>query len=126
MRNECSYNLLLTQRPKTNLGETLGKNFLNRLVEHAQELAKSVTEMSSKIQVSKNNNETINDSLHDNRWREAIDEKLSNLDSHQTWTYISLPIGQKIISSKRVFKVKYHPNNLIERYKRYLVTQSFF
>lgn len=63
--------------------------------------------------------------FHKNRGPKAIDEELWNLDSYQTWTYTSLLIGQKAISNKWVFKVKYYPDNLIKKYKEYLVTQSF-
>ena len=47
------------------------------------------------------------------------------MDSHQTWTYILLPEGRKAIGCKWVFKVKYHPDGSIERYKARLVAQGF-
>ena len=46
--------------------------------------AKSVTEINSKIQEPKTYDEPINNPIYENRWRKAIDEKLWNLNSHQT------------------------------------------
>lgn len=68
---------LWNSKPKTNLGGILGENPLgNWLVRPAHEFAKSVTEISSKVQELKTYDEAINDSIHGNRWREAIDEEL--------------------------------------------------
>lgn len=47
------------------------------------------------------------------------------MDLYQTWTYTLLPIGQKAISCKWVFRVKYYLDGLIERYKARLVAQRF-
>ena len=70
-------------------------------------------------------NEAVNDPIHGNRWREAVDEELWNLDAHQTWCYTPLPDNRKVIGFKWVFKVKYHPDGSIERYKARLVAQGF-
>ena len=91
------------------------------LVRPAQEFAKSVTETSSKVREPKTYDKAINDPISGNRWREAIDEELWNLDSHQTWSYTALPSGRKAIGCKWVFRVKYHPDGSIERYKARLV-----
>ena len=71
-------------KPRTDLGGTSGKNPIDELVRPVRELAKSVTETSSKVREPKTYDEAINNSVHGNRWREAINEKLWNLDSHQT------------------------------------------
>ena len=90
-----------------------------------QEFAKSVTETSNKVQESKTYDETINDPIHGNKWRKAVDEELWNLDTHQTWCYTPLPNNRKAISCKWVFKVKYKLDDSIERYKVRLVAQGF-
>lgn len=46
--------------------------------------AKSVCETNSKAREPKIYNEVIDNSIHRNRWRKAIDKKLWNLHSHQT------------------------------------------
>ena len=67
---------------RTDLGETLGKNPLDRLVKPMQELAKSITETSSKVCETKTYDETINDPINRNKWQETIDEEFWNLNSH--------------------------------------------
>ena len=121
IRIHPSHNLKL----RTDLGGTSSKNPANGLVRPAQELTKSMTETNSKVQEPKTYDEAINNPIHENRWREAIDEELWNLNSYQTWNYTFLPSSQKMISCKWVFKVKYHPDGSIERYKTRLVAQGF-
>ena len=71
-------------KPKTDLGGISGKTPLgDRLVRPAYKFAKWVTETSSKVHEPKTYNEAINDPIHGNRWREAVDEELWNLDTHQ-------------------------------------------
>lgn len=45
-------------------------------------VAKSVTEISNKIHEPKTYNDAINDLIHDNRWRKAVDKELWNLDTY--------------------------------------------
>ena len=54
-------------KPRTNLGETSGKNLANRLVRPARELAKSLTETSSKVREPWTYDKAINDPVHGNR-----------------------------------------------------------
>ena len=85
MRTEGPQDRLVTQTQRTDLGETTGKNPSDRLVRPAQlKFAKSVTETSNKVREPKTYDETINNPIHGNRWKEVIDEELWNLDSHQT------------------------------------------
>lgn len=63
--------------PKTDLGWTLDKNFLgDRLLKLVNKFAKSVTETSSKVHEPKTYNEAINNPIHGNKWRKAIDKEL--------------------------------------------------
>ena len=71
-------------KSRIDLGKTLGKNPTDRLIRPAQELAKSVSETSSKVRELKTYDEAINNLVHGKRWREAINEVLWNLDSYQT------------------------------------------
>ena len=108
MRTEGSHDPPV-QKLRTDRGGISGKNPSDGLVRPARKLAKSVTETNSKVREPKTYNEAINNPIHGNRWREAINEELWSLDSHQTWFYPPLPPNQKAIGYKWVFKVKHHP-----------------
>lgn len=71
---ESSHNLLV-QRPRTNLGDILGKNvLLNKWVRPMYKLAKLVTETNGKVQEPKNYDEVIDNLIHENRWQKIINE----------------------------------------------------
>lgn len=91
----------LDPKQKIDLGRILGKNLLReRLKRSMYEFVKSVIEASSNVKESKTYDKTINDPIYDNRWQKAINEKLWNLDSYQTWIYTFLPARQKAIGNK--------------------------
>lgn len=50
---------------------------------------------------------------------------MQNLENQQSWEYDKLPLGQKAIGLKWVFKVKYHPDGSVARFKARLVAQRF-
>lgn len=48
---------------------------------------------------------------------EIIEDKLQNLEDYYIWKYIKLPLKYKTINLKYVFKVKYHINKIVARFK---------
>lgn len=90
MRRNRSHNPTV---PRTDLDTSLG-------VKIACKLAKSLTEISSKVHKPKTYNEAIDNSIYGNRWREIIDKKLWKLDLHQAWYYEELPSKRKVIGYK--------------------------
>lgn len=89
------------------------------------EQAMSITESNSKIHKPGLYDKAVNDPIHGRRWQEAIKDELQNLENHHTWEYEELPLGRKAIGSKWVFKVQYHPDRSVARFKARLVAQGF-
>ena len=52
-------------------------------------------------------------------------EELQNLENYLTWKYNELLPRWKAIKSKWLFKVKYHPNRSVAKFKARLVAQGF-
>ena len=61
----------------------------------------------------------------DPNWQKAMDEELSALQLNQTWTLTSLPVGQKSIGCKWVYKLKYNSDGSVDRYKACLVANGY-
>ena len=85
----------------------------------------SISEASSKIHKPTSYKEAISDPIHGRQWKDAVEEKLYNLESHHTWEFEELPQSRKPIRSKWVFRVKYNPDGSVARFKARLVAQGF-
>lgn len=68
---------------------------------------------------------TFKQAVQDKNWREAMKREIHALESNGTWTLEDLPKGKRAIDSKWVYKIKYKPNEEIERYKARLVAKGF-
>lgn len=67
MNAKSLYNLLITQRPETNLDKILGQKLLKGLVRPMSEFVKSVTKTNNKLHNPKTYNEIINNHVYENR-----------------------------------------------------------
>lgn len=54
-----------------------------------------------------------------------MDTELHALEDNYTWSVVDLPAGKIPIRSKSVYKIKYHVNGSIERYKTRLVSKWY-
>ena len=54
-----------------------------------------------------------------------MDEEYVALMKNKTWDLVELPPNRSAIGSKWVYRVKYHPNGSITKYKARLVAQGF-
>ena len=59
------------------------------------------------------------------KWMKAAQEEMDSLLEHDTWSLMKPPLGQKVIGSKWVFKIKHDGNGHAERYKCRLVAQGY-
>lgn len=58
-------------------------------------------------------------------WQAAMDEEIKSLSDNNTWYLTDLPEGRRAIANKWVYKVKYHANGDVDRYKARLVVKGF-
>ena len=58
-------------------------------------------------------------------WVKATVDKITKLQTLNTWKVVDLPTGKHPIGSRWVFTLKYTPTGLIDRYKARLVAQGF-
>ncbi|KAL4283202.1 hypothetical protein GQ457_16G007940 [Hibiscus cannabinus] len=58
-------------------------------------------------------------------WRDAMTEELQAMESHHTWSVVSLPPGKQAIDCKWVYRIKRKADGSIDRYKARLVAKGF-
>ena len=58
-------------------------------------------------------------------WKEGIQQELDALHSKNTWSVVPIPVGQNIVGSKWVFKLKHDADGNINRHKARLVAQGY-
>uniref|UniRef100_A0A2N9EIP0 Reverse transcriptase Ty1/copia-type domain-containing protein n=1 Tax=Fagus sylvatica TaxID=28930 RepID=A0A2N9EIP0_FAGSY len=68
---------------------------------------------------------TYSQAVRDPRWREAMSKEITAFEHNNTWTLEPLPPGKKPIGCKWIYKVKYHSNGTIKRFKACLVAKGY-
>jgi len=58
-------------------------------------------------------------------WTQAMHQELTALEQNGTWVLTSLPLGQRALTSKWVYKIKFKPDGTVARYKARLVIRGF-
>ena len=71
---------------------------------------------------------TMNEALSSecaNEWKAAADSEYKSLIDNETWDLVELPLQQKPIGFKWVFKVKHASDGTVERFKARLVAKGY-
>jgi len=66
----------------------------------------------------------FHEAIKDPKRREARAKEIEALELNHTWSIVDLPPSRKPISCKWVYKMKYHSDGSIERYKARLVIRG--
>ncbi|GKD16384.1 putative RNA-directed DNA polymerase, partial [Tanacetum coccineum] len=74
---------------------------------------------------SGNEPKNFNQVARDKRWKEAMKKEIRALEENDTWMLVDLPNGKRAVDSKWVYKIKYKPNGVVERFKSRLVAKGF-
>lgn len=61
------------------------------------------------------------EAMKDPLWQQAMRLEIQALEDNHTWVVTPLPPGKKAIPCKWIFRIKYHSDGFIERYKARLV-----
>ncbi len=70
--------------------------------------------------------DTFEEAFQKLEWTKAMEEEIAALEQNQTWELVPKPEDVTPISCKWVYKIKHHPDGLIERHKARLVARGFF
>lgn len=60
-----------------------------------------------------------------NEWQKTMQSEYDSLLKNQRWILVEKPKNQRVIDNKCVYKIKRHPNGMIERYKARVVARGF-
>ncbi|GJZ26249.1 cysteine-rich receptor-like protein kinase 8 [Tanacetum coccineum] len=85
----------------------------------------SVLQQIKSISILDNLPKSYSQTAKDLRWIDAMNEELKALEENKTWTLTLLPPNKKAIGYKWVYKIKFHSDGTVERYKARLVAQGF-
>nr|GEX78424.1 hypothetical protein [Tanacetum cinerariifolium]GEX78428.1 hypothetical protein [Tanacetum cinerariifolium] len=65
--------------------------------------------------------QTFKEAIKDEKRRSSMQKEIQALENNGTWIVTTHPVGKKVIGSKWVYKIKYHLDGSVERYKARLV-----
>ena len=61
----------------------------------------------------------------DEKWIQTMNEEIQSIKKNNTWELTTLPIRNKHIGVKWVYKTKYKPNSKVDLFKARLVAKGY-
>ena len=58
-------------------------------------------------------------------WQETVNDEINSIMQNHTWELVNLPLGNKPIGCKWIFKRKLQTNGTIDKYKTRLVAKGY-
>lgn len=63
--------------------------------------------------------------LHSKQWFQACKEEFDSHIKNETWEYVKLPKGRKLVDSRWTFQLKLNPDGSVKRFKARFVCKGF-
>ncbi|KAL0453571.1 UNVERIFIED_CONTAM: Retrovirus-related Pol polyprotein from transposon TNT 1-94 [Sesamum latifolium] len=68
---------------------------------------------------------TFESTVKEEKWQNAMNDKIDAIERNDTWKLIDLPKGHKTIGVKWVYKTKLKENDKVDKYKAHLVAKGY-
>ena len=68
---------------------------------------------------------TFEEPVKEQKWLKAMDEEIASIEKNNTWELTELPMRQRTIGVKWVYKTKLKENGEIDKYKACLVAKGY-
>ena len=69
--------------------------------------------------------DSVEEALSLPQWREAMQVEIQSIEENNSWQLVSRPSHRKVIGVKWIFKVKFHSDGSLDKYKACLVAKGY-